>query len=374
MQLMPTLIKRRSGVYAAQFYDRHKDPACKRLSLKTKRRRAAERALHRLEEAWDGGTGRWCPWKDGRRHEVFGWIPKPAEDLSLLGDAKRAYLQAKAHLAPATLRKYRDVLRPFTLHVGPDVRVAELTARDVLSWLDSTSANDQTRKIYTEHLGYLFRWLVQKGFMEEDISKEVPLRKVPESSPKALTGEHVRRFAQAIREHMAAHKDNPCAGDYRYLAQIMEANVCLGLRRGELIHLRWKHINLRTQTLRVANTEEFTTKSSKERTVPIAGAALRVLKRLPHRKGYVFQRKGKKINPNTLSAAWLRFRRKAGLPEWATPHATRHTCLTRLAECGVPVMVIKEVAGHQGVKTTQRYMHVRPETTHQYVQDAFPDS
>lgn len=38
----------------------------------------------------------------------------------------------------------------------------------------------------------------------------------------------------------------------------------------------------------------------------------------------------------------------------------RHTCATRLAECGVDVRVIQEWLGHSNLQTTQRYLRVRP--------------
>ena len=38
-------------------------------------------------------------------------------------------------------------------------------------------------------------------------------------------------------------------------------------------------------------------------------------------------------------------------------HALRHTALTLLAEAGVPVIDLKELAGHQNINTTMIYLH-----------------
>ncbi len=38
-------------------------------------------------------------------------------------------------------------------------------------------------------------------------------------------------------------------------------------------------------------------------------------------------------------------------------HSLRHTFCTELARAGVPVNVIKELAGHKSIETTLRYMH-----------------
>jgi integrase len=41
-------------------------------------------------------------------------------------------------------------------------------------------------------------------------------------------------------------------------------------------------------------------------------------------------------------------------------HILRHTNCSRLAMLGVPVLAIKEQAGHASIMTTQRYMHLSP--------------
>ena len=41
-------------------------------------------------------------------------------------------------------------------------------------------------------------------------------------------------------------------------------------------------------------------------------------------------------------------------------HILRHTFCSRLAMAGASTMAIKELAGHQQISTTQRYMHLSP--------------
>ncbi|MGI8449783.1 MAG: tyrosine-type recombinase/integrase [Streptosporangiaceae bacterium] len=38
-------------------------------------------------------------------------------------------------------------------------------------------------------------------------------------------------------------------------------------------------------------------------------------------------------------------------------HDLRHTGLTRMADAGVPVHVLRRIAGHGSLTTTQRYLH-----------------
>ena len=51
--------------------------------------------------------------------------------------------------------------------------------------------------------------------------------------------------------------------------------------------------------------------------------------------------------------------KQAGLAD-ATSHSGRRTGLTNLADKGVGVRVLMELAGHSNMATTQRYIDVRP--------------
>ena len=66
--------------------------------------------------------------------------------------------------------------------------------------------------------------------------------------------------------------------------------------------------------------------------------------------------------PLTYSAmveALHRAERAAGLPLWS-PHKLKHTFCSHLAMRGAPARAIQELAGHQDIGTTQRYMHLSP--------------
>ena len=62
--VMASLLNR-NGTYYAQFYDAHRTPKKKRLSLRTKRKREARKRLVQLERDWERGT--FDPWSDDPR-------------------------------------------------------------------------------------------------------------------------------------------------------------------------------------------------------------------------------------------------------------------------------------------------------------------
>ena len=62
-----------------------------------------------------------------------------------------------------------------------------------------------------------------------------------------------------------------------------------------------------------------------------------------------------------LLAKWMRrAQRRAGLKVTGGLHILRHTFCSRLAMAGAPALAIKELAGHQSLTTTMRYMHLSP--------------
>jgi site-specific recombinase XerD len=52
--------------------------------------------------------------------------------------------------------------------------------------------------------------------------------------------------------------------------------------------------------------------------------------------------------------------RRAGLDVTRSLHILRHTFCSRLAMKGAPAKAIQELAGHQSLGTTLRYMHLTP--------------
>ncbi len=60
---------------------------------------------------------------------------------------------------------------------------------------------------------------------------------------------------------------------------------------------------------------------------------------------------------------WMgKAQKRANLKVTGGLHILRHTFCARLAMLGAPTMAIKELAGHEDISTTQRYMHLTPAT------------
>ncbi|MCS3664484.1 integrase [Salinibacter ruber] len=359
------------GRYFSQFYDADRTPQRKRIALQTSSPEVAKRLHVRAEDKY--ALGEYDPWRDGREHELFGWEAPPKKDLSTLGKARDAFLESKSHLRPATQRTYREVLRLFVRHVGEETRTSSITPSEIADWIDSKpEISDATRRKYVSHVGYLVRYLVEKGWLDRDISKDVGVPKKTETPTKAITSDQVGKIVQAI-------EDDGDEERYRYLILILRVNPMIGLRTGELLEMRWEEgpvrVDLDKAVVHVASGGDFKTKSGQARRIPLSEKAARLLtlEKQDSASDYVFQRNGCKVKYTTLASAFRRFRKDAGVASWVTLHSTRHAFGTRLASAGTPIHVIKKLMGHSTTSVTEQYLHAAPEQGHHYVNKAFGD-
>lgn len=97
-------------------------------------------------------------------------------------------------------------------------------------------------------------------------------------------------------------------------------------------------------------------KSGKSRFVPLSGAAISILERVPRIAGcpFVF------VNPQTLKPftniyfSWNNVRQRAGLPN-VRLHDLRHTYASNLVNSGTSIYVVSKALGHASLKNTERF-------------------
>jgi integrase len=140
-----------------------------------------------------------------------------------------------------------------------------------------------------------------------------------------------------------------------------------GLRRGEMIGLRWADVDFRRRQLKVEQavwgTVTDAPKSGRGRIIPMTDALARALHEHRHLRGehVLYADDGRQPQAYQVRK-WLKAaQRRAGFAK-ATggTHVLRHTFCSHLAMRGAPAKAIQELAGHESLTTTMRYMHLSP--------------
>ena len=137
-----------------------------------------------------------------------------------------------------------------------------------------------------------------------------------------------------------------------------------GLRCGEMMALEWRDVDLGQRRLCVARSDwkgqVTATKGGRVRYVPLTRRLERVLVEHRHLRGrrVLTQCGGTPLTQKVVQQAVARAARRANVRPGV--HILRHTFCSHLAMRGAPVRAIQELAGHQDLSTTQRYMHLSP--------------
>jgi len=134
-------------------------------------------------------------------------------------------------------------------------------------------------------------------------------------------------------------------GPRLYPFVVMALNT--GMRRGELVGLRWENTDLANGVITLTKT-----KSGKKREVPINSAARQLLERLPRdRETVLWCPNIVKEFPKAASDAKV---------ENFRFHDLRHTFASHLVMKGVDLYIIQALLGHSTYEMTQRYAHLAP--------------
>jgi integrase len=165
------------------------------------------------------------------------------------------------------------------------------------------------------------------------------------TAPKGRT----RRLRETEEERLLAAADRSRC---RYLRPLIVLAVETGMRRGEILALDWKHVDLER---RVAHLP--TSKNGWGRDVPLSARAADTLRALAARRDLNVDRV-LPISANAVRLAWERLRQRAGISDLHF-HDLRHEAISRLFERGLNVVEVATISGHRELRMLSRYVHLR---------------
>ncbi len=185
--------------------------------------------------------------------------------------------------------------------------------------------------------------------MSHNPVEKVKLPRLPQNLPLYITEDKL--------EFMIAKVRNPT------FKSIFEFGFLTGCRQGEILKLKWENVDLVGGWIKIGNSREFTTKTKKERHIPLT-KRLRDL--IENRKfadvcpdDFVFGKTPKAAySSNYVSRRFKKAVIDAGLDKRLHFHSLRHSTATELIRRNAPVAVVQKLLGHSNISTTMIYTHV----------------
>jgi integrase len=283
-------------------------------------------------------------------HQQKHWGKEPDRDFDVMMES---YLRAHAHKRSAA----RDLEITRNLRAFFRGRVLNgLKAADIRGYIEERQAKGTAPGTINRELALLSAAL---NFMRREYEWQVPnpvtgrkLRE-PEGRLRWLTREEAEHLlSMAETESRAPH-----------LPDFIRLALHTGMRRGELLGLEWKRVDLKAGLIHL---EAVHTKTAKRRSVPLnetarAAIVARMKFRMKHCPGspWVFcDKDGSRLA--SVRKAFESACRRAGIKDF-TIHDLRHTCAAWLVSNGAQLAAVRDLLGHSTIKMTERYAHLAPE-------------
>jgi integrase len=353
-------VYRRSGPHADTWYAKYRLPDGRQVKRRigpawtSRGRPAAGYYTKRTAEGW---------MRDLLDEARRGTLPGMVRTGVTFADAAAEYMRWIEHdraRKPSTVRDYRSIIKAHLLPAFGDQRLEDITTEGVERWAAGLTVggrmNNRTKlKILTVLHGVMKRakrvWRLPRNPVT-DVEKPVQTDRtdIDVSSPEDV---------MALVRAAASEQD----------AAIYLTAAFTGLRRGELIGLRWRDVDFAGSLVRVRRSYSYggltVPKSGRARAVPLAPEVARALARLGARPLWTGEddlvfpgETGEFLDGSALRRRYYAAQELAGIKRLRF-HDLRHTFGTRMIAVA-DIVRVKEWMGHADIETTMRYLHFAP--------------
>ncbi len=256
------------------------------------------------------------------------------------------------------LLRYRDQVTPRkrsaeneTYRINKLLRhpIAAVSLSDLNSGLFSAYRDERLAEVgpqavrhYLNLLGHVLKiarndWSIPLDSNPVDRVKKPDL---PHSRKRRLTPHELERLEEASSR-----------GTNNYMLPLIWLALETGMRRGELLAIRWDHIDFEARLLEIP-----ITKNGHPRTIPLSPKTITILE---HQKAEE-QDRVFPVSTNAVKLAWHRLITRSGI-ENLHFHDLRHEAISRFFEKGLSVPDVALISGPRDYRMLFRYTHLRAE-------------
>jgi integrase len=290
-----------------------------------------------------------------RARELLGDVSRGADPAASRDAGRRAATVAELaerylaqHAEPkkktSSIRTDRYLLRSHVLPRIGSARVDALTREDVAAvhhaMRDTPTSANRTVALLSKILNLAEKW----GLRPDGSNPCRHVEKYPERKRRRfLSDEELGRLGKALEDAEREAVEMPS------VVAAIRLLVLTGARMGEVLSLRWEHVDRERGVLRLPDSKT----GAKE--VPLGMASLDVLDRI-ERTASPWVIEGREIGRPfvNLNKAWRRIRKRVGLEE-VRLHDLRRTAASAGASVGLSLEAVGQILGHTQAATTKRY-------------------
>ncbi len=319
----------------------------------------AEKLLSRAHVALaDGGD------VAGVLSNVFG---DPSGANLTLADAREEYLAyARIHKRASTLGSDEPRLDVIAKEAWAKRPMHRIRSEDIARFIDALMSKGHkgkpcsaaTAQRYLSVISAMLKWAMRRGYVKTNVARGIERPRSPGKDREVyLTPEEARALVDAASDA------------FRPLVVFALGTGC---RRGEILGLQWRDVDLEKGEVRV-RAENSKTRAGRSVPVPAAvRASLEAVRgsqevRQLDREDHVFQlANGEPWTPVAVRAEFeAAVERCKTLPADKTAalrlHDLRHTYASVAVQAGVPIQTVSRMLGHASLHMTMRYAHLCPD-------------
>jgi integrase/recombinase XerD len=257
---------------------------------------------------------------------------------------------AARKLNPHTQRGHISSCKRFAawLKRSPDTATPDEVRLFQLHLVESGASICNRNRIMTG-VRFLFRVTLRR----HDLAAEVWHIKEPQKLPLVLSKDEMKRLL-AVATSLKARI-------------MLSLGYGCGLRAGEVVRLKVKHIDAAQRIIRVEQA-----KGRKDRQVMLSRKTLDLLRQwwkvrptrcdagVPPEERFLFpgRKVGEPTSTRQLNRLFHKAAEAAGIKKGVTLHGLRHSFATHLLERGTHIRTLQALLGHSKLETTARYAHV----------------
>jgi len=262
--------------------------------------------------------------------------------------AERFLAEHGPKLKPRTLYNYEHMLKKTILPVFATKPLDDITHTAVTRFHVKLKSTPRNANHCLSVISKLMNWAHQSGLRSNATNPVLGIKRYKENKrERYLSLEEFKALGDLLSKLEQDGTESP------FVVAALRLYLFTGARRGEILELQWKHVDLDVGVLRLPDSK------TGQKTVHLNATAIDVLNNLPRLSGNPYVIVGKKEGSHlvNITKPWSRIRKLIDLED-VRLHDLRHSFASVMASSGGSLIMIGKLLGHTQAQTTARYAHL----------------